>query len=421
MFVDRAKIRVVGGAGGNGCVSFRREKYVPRGGPNGGDGGNGGDVFIVATNRMHSLLDLRYNPLQRGERGQHGQGKDCHGRTGAGREVPVPPGTLIRDAVTGDILADLAEEGTRFLAAHGGKGGKGNARFATNHYRVPRFAEQGEPGEERELQLELKVIAEVGLVGLPNAGKSTFLAAISAATPKVADYPFTTLAPNLGVAELPGYRTLVVADMPGIIEGAAEGKGLGHDFLRHIERNKVLLYLIDLGDEEPATTLAVLEKEIADYSQELASRPRVVAFNKIDITENRERIDGLREAFPKAFTISGVTGEGVPELLETLHGHVARAREAELAGIALAESEEPDIEYTYEAPYEIVRVSDGYRVEGRRILRAVRMTNFDNDEAVRHLQGVLMKMGLFRALKKLRAEEGATIHIGDYELEYHPD
>ena len=421
MFVDRAKIRVVGGAGGNGCVSFRREKYIPRGGPNGGDGGNGGNVFIVATNRMHSLLDLRYNPLQRGERGRHGEGKDCHGRTGADREVPVPPGTLVRDLETGIVLADLAAEGVRFLAARGGKGGKGNARFATNQYRAPRFAEQGEPGEEHELQLELKVIAEVGLVGFPNAGKSTFLSAISAATPKVADYPFTTLSPNLGVAELPGYRSLVVADIPGIIEGAAEGKGLGHDFLRHIERNKVLLYLVDLGDEDPAATLAVLEKEIAEYSEELAARPRVVAFNKLDVTENRERLAEFQTQFPKAFAISGVTGEGVPEVLDALYVRVERAREAEAAGIALAEAEEPDVEYTYEAPYDIERVSDGYRVEGRRVLRAVRMTNFDNEEAVRHLQQVLTKMGLFRALKKLRAQEGDTIHIGDYELEYHPD
>jgi GTPase len=376
----------------------------------------------VASGRMHSLLDFRYNPLWRGNRGLHGQGSDRHGRSGEDREISVPPGTVVRDAETGEQLVDLAEEGARFLAAHGGKGGKGNARFATSTNRVPRFAEKGEPGEERELLLELKLIAEVGLVGLPNAGKSTLLARISAATPKIADYPFTTLSPNLGVVELPGYRTLTVADIPGIIEGAAEGKGLGHDFLRHIERTKVLLFLIDLGDADPAETYAILGHELEEHNPDFANRPRLVALNKADVTENREQFEEVQASFESPpFLISGATGAGVPELLEAAWQAVEAVRAAEAAAAAGEQAPEREITYHYEAPYEIARVGDGFQVEGARVLRAVRMTDFENEQALHHLQDVLSKMGLFKALKRLHAKEGDTIHIGDFELEYHPD
>ncbi|MFP4501040.1 MAG: GTPase ObgE [Candidatus Hydrogenedentota bacterium] len=421
MFVDRARIRVVGGNGGNGCVSFRREKYVPKGGPNGGDGGKGGDLYLVASERTQSLLDFRYNPLWRGNRGRHGEGSDCHGRSGEDREMRVPPGTVVRDAETGAVLADLAEAGARFLAAHGGKGGKGNARFATSTHRVPRFAEKGEPGEAREYLLELKLIAEIGLVGLPNAGKSTLLASISAAHPKVADYPFTTLSPNLGVAELSGFRTLTVADIPGIIEGAAEGKGLGHDFLRHIERTKVLLFLLDLGDADPAATYAVLDRELNQHSAAFAKRPRLIALNKADVTENRERCDTVKADFDRVHIISGVTGEGVPQLLEAAWQALEAQREAEAARAQGGPPPEREIAYNYEAPFEIARTSDGFEVTGQRVLRAVRMTDFENEQAVRHLHDVLSKMGLFKALKRLHAKDGASIHIGDFDLEYHPD
>ncbi len=421
MFVDRARIRVVGGNGGNGCVSFRREKYVPKGGPNGGDGGNGGDVYLVASERTQSLLDFRYNPLWRGNRGRHGEGSGCHGRSGEDREMCVPPGTIVRDAETGAVVADLAQAGARFLAAHGGKGGKGNARFATSTNRVPRFAEKGEPGEERAFLLELKLIAEVGLVGLPNAGKSSLLASISAAHPKVADYPFTTLSPNLGVVKLSGFRTLTVADIPGIIEGAAEGKGLGHDFLRHIERTKVLLFLIDLGDADPAATYAVLDRELNQHSAAFAKRPRLIALNKADVTENRERYDTVKADFDRAYMISGVTGEGVPQLLEAAWQTLAAERDAEAARAQSETPPEREITYNYEAPFEIARTGDGYEVTGQRVLRAVRMTDFENEQAVRHLHDVLSKMGLFKALKRLRAKDGASIHIGEFDLEYHPD
>ncbi len=417
MFIDRARIRVTGGAGGNGCVSVRREKYVPQGGPNGGDGGNGGSVYLVADGQLSTLLDLRYHGHWKGERGVHGKGYDRHGKNGGDLFVRVPCGTVVRDLDTDEILCDLTEEGAQFCVALGGKGGKGNARFISSIDKAPRFAEKGEPGEEREYRLELKVMADVGLVGLPNAGKSTFLAQVSAAQPKIADYPFTTLSPNLGVVRLGDYRSLVIADIPGIIEGAAEGKGLGHDFLRHIERTKVLLFLVDLGDEDPAETSALLEEELVRHSDVFRERPRHHALNKVDVTENRERVESLLAALPNARAISAATGEGIPPLLETLWADVERLRREALEEVV----PEPERTYGYEAPFEIHAVTDGFRVEGKRVLRVVRMTDFSNSDGVRHLQHTLDKMGLFLALKRMGAEPGQSIWIGDVELEYRPE
>lgn len=417
MFVDRARVRVSGGAGGNGCRSFRREKYVPRGGPNGGDGGNGGSVYFVANSRYTSLLDLKYHAHWKGLPGVHGAGSDCHGKNGEDLVIPVPLGTVVKSVDADVTLADLTEDGDRFLAASGGRGGRGNARFATSTERAPQFAELGEPGLDVEYLLELKVIAEVGLVGLPNAGKSTFLAAVTAARPKIAAYPFTTLSPNLGVVSLSDFRTLTIADIPGIIEGAAEGKGLGHDFLRHIERTKVLLFLIDLGDEDPGSTRDVLESELAQHSDVFAARPRVFALNKADIPENRARFDKLQSKFDSSWLISGATGEGVEPLLEHLWHVVDTLRRDEAAA-----PHDPELaEYAYEAPFTVERVEGGYRVDGKVAVRAVRMTNFDNEDAVRHLQKRFKKMGILKALKRLGAEEGATVFVGDAELEYHQD
>lgn len=418
MFVDRVKIRVVGGRGGDGCCSFRKEAYVPLGGPDGGDGGKGGDIVLVASSRCASLTDLRFHPRWQGNRGVHGKGKTLHGRGGEDMCITVPCGTIVRDPESGDTLADLTEDGQTFIVARGGRGGKGNARFTTSTNRAPRFAERGEPGEDREYHVELKLIAEVGFVGLPNAGKSTLLSAISAASPKIGAYPFTTITPNLGVVPLSDHRSLTVADIPGIIEGAAAGKGLGHDFLRHIERTRVLLFLIDLGDPDPAGTLETLRSELREYSPVFATRPFMVALNKVDITENRERVEAMHALLPGAMPISGATCEGIPELVEKLWQAVEAARKAE------AEAElppEPEREYTYEAPYDIDVAEGGFRVAGERPVRAVRMTDFANPEAVEHLQRVLDKMGVFRALKRLGAKEGESIFIGDMELEYHHD
>jgi GTP-binding protein len=390
---------------------------VPRGGPNGGDGGNGGSVYFVADPQCSSLLHLRFHAHWKGERGEHGQGSDCHGKTRKDALILVPAGTIVRDFATKEPRGDLVEEGQRFLAAQGGRGGRGNARFKTSTNKAPKFAELGEPGAEAEYLLELKLIAEVGIVGLPNAGKSTLLATVSAARPRIADYPFTTLSPNLGVVGLSDYRTMTLADIPGIIEGAAEGKGLGLDFLRHIERTKVLLFLIDLGDPDPVKTREVLEKELAQHSPVFAQRPRVFALNKADIPENRARFAAVAPALDPAFLISAATGEGIPPLLERLWEILEQLRrEPAGAGIAL-----PEHEYTYEAPFVIEKSGQGFRVGGKRVLQAVRMTNFENEEAIRYLQRKLKRMGLFKALKRMGAEDGQTIAIEDFEFEYHPD
>lgn len=419
MFVDRVRVKVRSGGGGNGCCSFRREAFVPRGGPNGGDGGRGGNIYFRATDRLTTLIDMRYHSNWAGKRGAHGQGKNRTGRNGEDLYLEVPLGTLIHDFETEEVLADLTEEGQEFLAARGGQGGRGNARFVTSTNRVPRFAEKGEPGEEREYILELKLIAEVGLVGLPNAGKSTFLRAVSGARPKVGDYPFTTLSPNLGVAELSGHRMLTLADIPGIIEGAAQGKGLGHDFLRHIERTRALVFLIDLGDEDPLATVAVLESELTQYNPTLAHRPRAYAFNKADIPENQERFETLKEEFSQdCFLISAATGEGVKPLLEKLWHLVEQMRVEEEEAAAEAEKELPEREYVFEAPFEIQKLKGGFRVTGEKVLRTVLMTDFENEEAIVHMQRRLDKLGVFRALKRMNAQPGDTVFIGDHEMEY---
>jgi GTP-binding protein len=418
MFIDRARIKVEGGAGGSGCTSFRREKYVPLGGPNGGDGGHGADAVFVASNRYTSLLDLHYHSTWKGRSGENGQGKDMHGKNAPELIIPVPLGTLVKDFETEEILAELLEEGQRFVAASGGRGGKGNARFATSTNQGPQFSEKGEPGEVREFIVELKLIAELGLVGLPNAGKSTFLAASTAATPKIANYPFTTLSPNLGVAKLSQYRLLTIADIPGIIEGAAQGKGLGHDFLRHIERTRVLLFILDLGDDDPVKTLKILEKELAQHSDVFKKRPKIVALNKIDVPENAEKAKKLKRKFKDCFLISAASGEGVPALMEHVWEVLERVRRED-KGEEIAEA--PGREYTFEAPYTIERIPQGYRIDGKTVERAVNMTDFSNEEAVDHLQRKLKKMGIFKALKRMRAKEGESILIGTAELEYQPE
>jgi len=417
MLVDRVRIRVTGGAGGNGCCSFRREKYVPRGGPDGGDGGDGGNVYFIVDSRYTSLLDLRYHAHWKGKSGRHGQGSARHGKQGEDEYIRVPPGTLVRDLATDEILSDLTQDGQRFVAAHGGKGGKGNARFASPTQRAPKFAELGEPGQDAQYVLEMKLIAEVGIVGLPNAGKSTLLASVTAARPKIDDYPFTTLSPNLGVASLGDFRTLTIADIPGIIEGAAQGKGLGHDFLRHIERTKVLLFLIDLGDADPLKTRDTLEKELAEHGEVFADKPRVYALNKADIPANRARFAEVMPALGDPFLVSAATREGIPPLLEHLWQRVDRLRREEV----IVDLARPEREYTYEAPYEIEERPDGFRVAGKKVSQAVAMTDFENEEAVRHLQKRLQRMGVFRALKRMGAQEGATVRIGDFEFEYRVD
>ena len=335
-FVDQVKIDVKSGDGGRGCVSFRREKFVEMGGPNGGDGGKGGDVYFVVADNLTTLLDFRYLRHYKAQNGSPGLGKDMHGKSGESLELRVPSGTLVYDDETGELLADLTEPGTRMLFLKGGQGGRGNARFCTSTNRAPRYAQPGVPGETKTLRLELKLLADVGLVGLPNAGKSTLISVVSAAKPKVADYPFTTLVPNLGVVPYGGYKSLVMADIPGLIEGASEGHGLGTRFLRHVERTDLFLHLVDLSFMQEGDALdnfQLINNELNNYDATLAQKPQMVVITKIDIPEVREEAEQIKTHFESlgypTYLISAVTREGVKELVDAVGKELDARRESE--------------------------------------------------------------------------------------------
>ena len=315
MFIDEAKITVIAGNGGHGAVSFRREKYVPKGGPDGGDGGKGGDVIVRADHNLHTLLDFRYRRIFKAKSGKQGEGSQKTGKSGADVIIRVPCGTIIKDADTGQVLADLIHDGEQVIVAKGGKGGRGNAHFATPTQRAPRYAEQGKPGEQREIILELKLIADVGLVGFPNAGKSTLLSRLSAAKPKIADYPFTTLSPNLGIVAYKDHLSFVMADIPGLIEGAHQGKGLGLKFLKHIERTRVLAYLIDITSKDIAGELAALRHELEEFNPNLLKKPSLLVLTKIDLlNEKPVDLDNLHQLEMPIMQISAITGRGLDEL-----------------------------------------------------------------------------------------------------------
>jgi GTP-binding protein len=342
-FIDEVEIVAVGGAGGNGCVAFRREKYVPRGGPSGGDGGRGGHVILLADRGLTTLLDLKYRPLLRAERGEHGRGKEQYGRGGEDLVARVPVGTIVRDAATGETLADLSEDGAEVVVAHGGKGGLGNIHFATSVRQAPRHATPGEPGEERTLRLELRLLADVGVLGFPNAGKSSLIARVSAARPKIGDYPFTTLVPQLGVVRVDEGRSFVIADVPGLIEGAHEGTGLGIRFLRHLSRTALLLHLLDLSPasgRDPLHDFEVINRELELADPALAAKPQVVAANKIDLAEARERFPALERDLAarghEVLPISAATGEGLPTLIARVARRLDELRRSETAAGAEA-------------------------------------------------------------------------------------
>ena len=324
-FVDKAKIHVKAGDGGNGCVAWRREKFVPLGGPAGGNGGKGGDVILKADSRLQTLMDFKYKIHFKAERGQHGSGSNKHGKAGEDLIIKVPVGTVVKDAETGEVIADLTKEGQEVVVAKGGKGGKGNAAFKTSTNQAPDYAEEGEKGEEKWIELELKLLADVGIIGFPNAGKSTLISVLSNARPKIADYPFTTLSPVLGVVKLDIGKSLVLADIPGLIEGASQGAGLGHEFLRHIERTKFLLHVIDISDfreREPLEAFEIINKEMEQYSPELTKKPQIVVGNKIDILSDKEEINRLKKAFEEKgyrfIPVSLATKEGIDELKKAL-------------------------------------------------------------------------------------------------------
>jgi GTP-binding protein len=411
-FVDEAQLNVRGGDGGAGCVSMRREAHVPKGGPDGGDGGNGGSIWLVADRNVSSLLAFRDHPHRRATNGTHGQGKKKHGHRGDDLVVAVPEGTAVFDA-DGVLLADLVRAGDRWLAAAGGRGGKGNARFLSNTRRVPTFAEQGEEGEERWLNLELKLMADVALVGFPNVGKSTLISAISAAKPKIADYPFTTLEPNLGVVRLEEGDEMVVADIPGLIEGASEGRGLGFQFLRHVERARALVLLLDLSplaEHPPADQERILLGELEGYRPELLARPRVVVGSRADLAsaDGEQAWDGL--------TVSAVTGAGVPQLVGAMAEAVRSARQAE-------PEPEPFVIHRPHAEGLVVERSDsgGFVVRGRAVERAVALSDLTNLEALAYVQERLKKLGVDKALARAGAKDGDLVEIGRFAFDYAAD
>mgnify|MGYP000451075664 CR=1 FL=1 len=406
-FVDECNLHVKGGDGGAGAVSFRREAHVAMGGPDGGDGGDGGDVWLVADHNVASLLGFRDHPFRRGEDGTHGSGKKKHGRNGADMIVPVPEGTVIKDR-DGTVLADMVHTGDRFLAAEGGQHGRGNAKFLSNKRRAPGFAEQGEVGEERWLHMELKLLADVALVGFPSVGKSTLISVISAAKPKIADYPFTTLEPNLGVVKMDDDVEFVVADLPGLIEGASEGKGLGGRFLRHVERARVLVLMLDLAPmaiQSPAEQEEILLREIADYDPRLLTRPRIVVGSRADLDDGTWDFDGDR--------VAAVTGAGVPQLVGRMAQAVTDVR---------AEAPEREAFVVHKLAgegFQVVRDESGdWVVEGRQAIRAVALSDLTNPEALDEAHRRLKALGIDKALSRAGAQPGDTVHIGKLAFDY---
>ncbi len=427
--IDQAQIWIKAGDGGDGLATFRREKYVPRGGPDGGDGGRGGDVYLEVDPQLNTLLQFRFEQRFEAERGNNGGSQRKHGRSGKDLVVKVPPGTVVRTEIDGESYAiDLVAPGQRLLAAKGGKGGLGNVHFTTSTHQAPRMAELGQPGEEHDLQLELKLIADVGLIGFPNAGKSTLLAAISAARPKIANYPFTTLSPNLGVVEV-GNQTFVVADIPGLIEGAHAGVGLGHDFLRHVERTRVLIHVVDAAGTEgrdPLDDYNKINEELRLYRPELAERPQVIALNKQDLLEAREQLARLRRKLPVdkdlILAISAATGEGVPPLLQRVAA-LLRELPNPLAGLPrTTEVLEWPLPPRDPNAFTITRDEDDtLRVRGERIEKLVSMLNFAQEESLDRLQRVLDRSGISDGLRKAGVEEGDIVRIEKAELEWSED
>ena len=407
-FVDECGLNVRGGDGGAGAVSFRREAHVPKGGPDGGDGGNGGSVWLEADHNVASLLAFRDHPHRRAGNGTHGSGGKRHGRSGDDLVIKVPEGTTVHDLYSGQVLADLLVSGDRWLGGDGGHGGRGNAKFLSNRRRAPSFAEQGEEGEERWLRLELRLMADVALVGFPNAGKSTLISRISAARPRIADYPFTTLEPSLGVVRPEGRTEFVVADIPGLIEGASDGRGLGHRFLRHIERARVLLIMLDLAptaDRPPDEQLSVLLGELEAYRPDLLDRPRVVVGSRADVAETSEGFNGDR--------LSAMTGEGLDPLVHRLAGLVVEARETVVRRPAIVVHRPEPVDVAVE------RGEDGiWEINDRRVKLVTNLNDLTNFEALDYLHERLKNMGVDRALSRAGVREGETVRIGRLEFDY---
>lgn len=422
MFLDKAKIKIISGRGGNGMVAWRREKYVDKGGPAGGDGGNGGDVYFIANENLSTLMDFKYKSVFKAEGGVNGRSKSQHGRCGKDLYIKVPVGTMVKDIKTGNIIGDLVAPGDTILVAKGGRGGRGNARFATAQKRAPQFCEPGEPPIERELELELKLIADVGLLGMPNAGKSTFISVISSAKPKIADYPFTTLVPNLGVVTKPSGDGFVVADIPGLIEGASEGVGLGHEFLRHVERCRFLVHIIDLTQSDPMENYNKINIELKKHSERLANLYQIVALNKIDVIteEDKEKyLEEFKKISSNVFAISAVTGENV----ESLKNFMAqKVDEIPKPVFEIDVKEDLGAYDNDDSSFEIVKADKNtFLVFGGKIKRLAQVTDSRNLEQVVRLQNILTGMGVFDALKKQGIKDGDTIVIEHLEFTHYDE
>ncbi len=418
MFLDEAIVTFRSGKGGSGAVAFHREKHVPRGGPNGADGGRGGDVIIIADRAKRTLYDFKLLDHYEAESGIHGLGNK-KGKNGRNIEIKVPVGTILTDVQTGELIVDMTVHGMKFVLCKGGKGGYGNARYVSSVRQAPNFAQKGEPGETVQAQLELKLLADVGLIGMPNAGKSTLISQISAAKPKIANYPFTTIVPNLGVVSFRD-TTFVVADMPGLIEGASEGIGLGFQFLKHVERTRVLVHVVDVfpvEESDPIENFRIIENELETYSAEIHSRPRLIALNKIDLI-SQEELEALQAKFEEfgfpLFVISAATGQGVQPLMNAMLDQVEAAKPEEQLEVLM-----PALEKKTDDSWEIEEEEEGFfRISGRRVERMVAMTDFENDSAVRYLQRKLDRIGITEKLRELGAEEGDTIAIGEFEFSF---
>ena len=422
MFTDYVKIHAQAGKGGNGAIAFRREKYVAAGGPDGGDGGKGGDVYFKVDKDANTLIEFRYKKKFKAENGENGEGGHRFGKSGEDLYIPVPIGTVVKDTTTNEVLADLSEPGQVALILKGGRGGKGNSHFATSTRQAPRFAQDGEPGEEKDLTLELKLLADVGLIGFPNVGKSTFLSVVTSATPKIANYHFTTIEPNLGVVKSKYGDSFVIADIPGIIEGASEGIGLGIQFLRHIERTRLLLHFIDVSGLEgrnPVEDYYKVNEELKKYSEKLSKRTQIIVANKIDSMQDSSLYDELekvaKEHNQKIFKISGVTGEGVEDLMN----YVSKTLKT-LPKENLIEIKEKEKVYTLkdEADFTITKEKDVYVVKGEKVDSIMRKVNIGDYESLFYLHRKLDEIGLNQALKKQGIKDGDIVKIGDYEMEW---
>ena len=423
-FLDKTTIKIISGRGGNGVVAWRREKYVEKGGPAGGDGGRGGDVFLVATEDMSTLLDFRYQSVFKAENGENGFKKNMHGKWAKPLYIKVPVGTIVRDLKSGKIIGDLTYSGQELLVAKGGRGGRGNARFATPQKRAPQFCEPGEPGITRELELELKLIADVGLLGMPNAGKSTLISVISSAKPKIADYPFTTLVPNLGVVKNEYGEAYVVADIPGLIKGASEGQGLGHEFLRHVERCRFLIHVIDSSSKNPIENYITINEELKKHSEKLSQLYQIIVFNKIDVVQEEDLAELLKEfneKFPNKdiFKISAVTRENLHELMNFVSQKVNEIEKP----VSEVEVEEDLAAYDNDdSDYEVIKAAkDTYIVTGGKISRLAGITDLKNTAQIIRFQNILKSMGVFDKLKEMGIKNGDTVIAGNLEFIHQDD